>query len=625
MSIIDVSSSTKPVSVGVLQGLNTPNAVYAQGMYAYVANSGANSLNIVDISSSSRPMNIATTSGLNNPRSLFVQGRFAFLGDDTNFSIFDIGGAYLQQAEIGGLEAYTLEVQNNAIITNDLSVGGGLNVSRGLAVYGDSSFYATSTMFSGVVAIGSTTPVPGYSLVVNGLSAQVGGTTWTNLSDARTKNIKGDFTTGLSAIMSLNPKYFSYKEGFGAGGTETYTGFIAQDVAAIIPEAVSTSSDGFLRLNADPILWAMVNGIKEVNNSVTDIKSKIEDANSSTTVRVSIVNATTSDKQALLVRQENSAQDIASFETSNIQVMKISGQGTVAVVGTLSIDGRSLTCAGVCPAALTDNVDATMGDMGAEGKVVAAAFENYCPAGYAWVTGSAKYGTMPGFCIMQQEARVKEQTTGTPAKTILVAINNPDIAPANNINWYEAKTACQAIGSDYHLITEPEWLTVAENLANNRVNNLDTTGNTQIFSTGFSTSTATNTLPLIATATDIGVTYRTQKLANGSIVWDLAGNLAEWVDKYVSSDSEKPTPLNDSWMEYGEVKNFGTNKKIRPMTDTWSSANGIGKILSKSNINANAYVRGGSFADGSASGLWSLRLDTTPNTSVNTIGFRCTK
>jgi hypothetical protein len=303
---------------------------------------------------------------------------------------------------------------------------------------------------------------------------------------------------------------------------------------------------------------------------------------------VAIINPNTSDKQALLVRQENAAQDIASFENSDIQVMKISGTGRVSVVGSLSVDGRSLVCAGACPQALETQVDPTRGDMGAEGKVVAAAFESYCPADYSWVPGSAKYGTMPGFCVMQREARTSASAGALTAGT------DAGLPPAGSIDWYEAKQACQNIGSGYHLVTEPEWLTLAENLANASSSNLGTSSE--------------------------------KTLSNRQPVYDLASSLSEWVDKYVSSDAEKPKPLSENWAEYSSISDYNQLDNSRLPNDTWNSSDGVGRILTNaSGGGLRAFVRGGSEGDGIAAGLWSLRLDITPTNKEITIGFRCTK
>jgi hypothetical protein len=41
-------------------------------------------------------------------------------------------------------------------------------------------------------------------------------------------------------------------------------GFSAQAVREVIPEAVTESTGGYLQINADPILWTMVNALKDL-------------------------------------------------------------------------------------------------------------------------------------------------------------------------------------------------------------------------------------------------------------------------------------------------------------------------------------------------------------------------
>ena len=47
-------------------------------------------------------------------------------------------------------------------------------------------------------------------------------------------------------------------------------GFVAQDVQKIIPEAVTENSKGYLLVNNDPILWAMLNAIKQQQREIED-------------------------------------------------------------------------------------------------------------------------------------------------------------------------------------------------------------------------------------------------------------------------------------------------------------------------------------------------------------------
>ena len=101
---------------------------------------------------------------------------------------------------------------------------------------------------------------------VVGTAGLSSGTAWTLASDLRLKDVEGDYEYGLDEIKRLHTVRFKYKEG-NALNLPTdleHTGFIAQEVQELIPDAVITRADGYLELNVDPIHWAVVNAIKEL-------------------------------------------------------------------------------------------------------------------------------------------------------------------------------------------------------------------------------------------------------------------------------------------------------------------------------------------------------------------------
>ena len=116
----------------------------------------------------------------------------------------------------------------------------------------------------GSVGIGTTSP--GFLLHVNGTAGKPGGGSWSNASDARLKDVKREFTRGLEAIDELNPVYYNYKKGnpINLPSEKEHVGLIAQEVEKVIPEAVGDYQDGFLSVNNDPIIWTMLNAIKEL-------------------------------------------------------------------------------------------------------------------------------------------------------------------------------------------------------------------------------------------------------------------------------------------------------------------------------------------------------------------------
>lgn len=129
---------------------------------------------------------------------------------------------------------------------------------------------------TGRVGIGTTAPTQ--LLSVNGTAGKPGGGTWDVFSDERLKNIKGNFTPGLSAVMRLQPLRYQYKPGnaLSFDSNKEYVGFGAQELQKVLPEAVSTNANGYLQVSSDPILWTMLNAIKEQQKEIAELKAQVE-------------------------------------------------------------------------------------------------------------------------------------------------------------------------------------------------------------------------------------------------------------------------------------------------------------------------------------------------------------
>ncbi|MDD5431224.1 MAG: hypothetical protein PHP03_03320 [Candidatus Pacebacteria bacterium] len=144
--VIDVSNPTSPSVISTVGDGFAPYSLYVQGNRAYIISYG--NLGVYDISNPYSPINIGNVgTGESSNFSVAVQGRYAYTGGGTNgyLKVFDVGGAYLQQLETGGIETSTLAVKGNTQIYNDLDVKGGVQIASGLAVNGASSIFSTST------------------------------------------------------------------------------------------------------------------------------------------------------------------------------------------------------------------------------------------------------------------------------------------------------------------------------------------------------------------------------------------------------------------------------------------------------------------------------------------------
>jgi hypothetical protein len=167
-------------------------------------------------------------------------------------------------------------------LTFGLNAGEGMSSSRtaGPNQYGIDIFTDFARRISieqhGNVGIGTTSP--DNLLTVNGSADKPGGGSWGTYSDGRLKNLNGTFSSGLSQILRIKPIRYRYKadNALGIRDTDEHIGVVAQDVQRVIPEAVTENSKGYLLVNNDPIIWSMLNAIKEQQEEISALKSELQ-------------------------------------------------------------------------------------------------------------------------------------------------------------------------------------------------------------------------------------------------------------------------------------------------------------------------------------------------------------
>ena len=115
---------------------------------------------------------------------------------------------------------------------------------------------------------------------------------WETTSDKRLKKNIVKHTKGLAEIDKLTVCDFEYKTRgeidmsefpkakhagqvvIGEGNEGVHTGIIAQDLEAVLPKCVSTDELGVKTVDEGPLVWALVNAIKELSAKVTALESK---------------------------------------------------------------------------------------------------------------------------------------------------------------------------------------------------------------------------------------------------------------------------------------------------------------------------------------------------------------
>lgn len=199
--------------------------------------------------------------------------------------------------------------------SNNILIGNNLNPSASNPTYTlNIGNLIHGNLSSGNVGIGTTTPT--YNLHVVGTAGLSTGTAWTNVSDKRLKDLNGNYEYGLKEILQLQTVRYHYKKDnpLGLSSDQPMTGFVAQDVQKVIPDAVIKRQDGYLELNVDPIHWATVNAVQELHGIClqsqrhrTHLDTRIE--------KLEATNAALQSQNAML---EQRLQEL----TKNIQLIK---------------------------------------------------------------------------------------------------------------------------------------------------------------------------------------------------------------------------------------------------------------------------------------------------------------
>lgn len=194
------------------------------------------------------------------------------------------------------------------------------------------------------------------------------------------------------------------------------------------------------------------------------------------------------------------------------------------------------------------------------------------------------------------------------------------------ITQSDARTACTAAGGT--LITEPQWLSIAHQAMGVPTNWRDgVIGSTEASGGGFYRGLYQPGLPRAQAASGSGIvsppaseiTHRIKVLPNNAQIWDIGGNLLQWVDLTTSVSAYTGTAITASWFE----TNSGSLTNVNIKTP-YTNAQGVGQIYINATTDHCGFMRGltWSFSEAGAFGLY-LGL---PSTNTNSdIGFRCTR
>ncbi len=255
LSISDINNHIYPTSVSYTNltspsgGAVVPTSLYVQGNYAFVGENNTK-IQVFDISNPALPLSVGYIPTSSNPSSISIQGRYAYITTTNSLQVFDLGGAYIQQLQAGGVQASTLQVDDNTNLGGDLAVGGGLTVS------GPTSLQSNLTVDGNAIFRNSTDTVGAFQI----LNA-AGTATLLNIDTASSGTVSLD-NSGLAGTLNIGNN--------GAAGNVAQSINIGTNTSATSTSNVtvgSTIASGTTTLQAGGASVSLVTGGVTVNNS----------------------------------------------------------------------------------------------------------------------------------------------------------------------------------------------------------------------------------------------------------------------------------------------------------------------------------------------------------------------
>lgn len=115
----------------------------------------------------------------------------------------------------------------------------------------------------------------------NGAYNEKNVTTWETTSDARIKKDIADFSGGLEVLEQVRVRTFQYRtpeeitelpQSAAIKQPGVQLGVIAQELQEILPQCVTENSTGVLSVSTDPLVWYLVNAIKQLSAEVKALR-----------------------------------------------------------------------------------------------------------------------------------------------------------------------------------------------------------------------------------------------------------------------------------------------------------------------------------------------------------------
>ena len=138
-------------------------------------------------------------------------------------------------------------------------------------------------------------------------------------SDRRLKRNIKSFDLGLETVKQINPKQYHYNGKASTESERIHTGVIAQEIANIIPEAVTSFRyddnyndvhEEYLAVDEGMIKFMLINAVKELDEKVVEENEELRKENQELTDRLTDLEAKMNRLEALLNGSEKSSDQV---------------------------------------------------------------------------------------------------------------------------------------------------------------------------------------------------------------------------------------------------------------------------------------------------------------------------
>lgn len=251
-----------------------------------------------------------------------------------------------------------------------------------------------------------------------------------------------------------------------------------------------------------------------------------------------------------------------------------------------------------------------------------------------WIQVPANAGGMglSSFYVMKYEAKAMlevdesfDPTGDAVDKNTHKPVSTEANQPWRNVSANDSASECESLGPKYHLISNQEWMAIARDIEAQGSNwSSGSVGIDCLYRGNTGEATTLTSCGYNAGQPDAGANRDSRAkhvLSNGNEIFDISGNVWEWVDwnPVISGFQIGPTTCTAADLDSVNCPDL-SDPDYNTSAGTYTSVNGVGHFFGGA---GGSYGRGGSYTNGDAAGVYASGSFYQPTQIFQHAGFRC--